>query len=317
MKNKLYVSSSPHFRGEDSTAIIMGDVLLALVPAVMAATYFFGYRVLLVVSFCIASCVVLEFLSRKAMKRDVTVGDLSAVVTGALLALSLPADINLFYAFFGCVVAIVVAKQFFGGIGQNFVNPAITARVAMVVSFPTAMATWPAAREIGRALTPLTDGITGATPLDGVVTGGEQISYLDMFLGNNVGGSMGETCAWAILIGFAYLLMRRVIKPIIPVAFVGTVALLSYVLGADPWFQVLAGGVLFVAVFMATDYATSPLTNKGKVIFGVGCGVITVLIRLYGSLPEGVSYAVLIMNVLTPYIDRKTITKTFGKKKAV
>lgn len=303
MLEKLFVSSSPHFRGKDSTTRIMADVLIALVPAIIAATVFFGPRVLLIVAFCDISCILLEYISRKVMKRNMTVGDLSAVVTGTLLALSLPVTINLLLAFFGCVVAIVVVKQFFGGIGQNFVNPAIAARVVMVVSFPTQMNQWSFVNEA-------VDAVTTATPLAPKA----DWTYLDLLIGN-VGGSIGETCKIAILIGLIYLLIRKVIKPIIPLFFVGTVAVLAFAFGEDPLFQVLSGGLLFVAVFMATDYTTSPLSNKGKVIFGIGCGVITILIRVFASLPEGVSYAILLMNIITPHIDRLTVPKTFGTLK--
>ncbi|PKM63473.1 MAG: Na+-transporting NADH:ubiquinone oxidoreductase subunit D [Firmicutes bacterium HGW-Firmicutes-21] len=311
MTEKLFVSSSPHFRGKDSTARIMSDVLIALVPVIIASTIIFGFRVLLIVSFCVSSCVFLEFICRRIMKRYMSIGDLSAPVTGALLALSLPVNISLFLAFFGCVVAIVVAKQFFGGIGQNFINPAIAGRVAMVVSFPTHMTDWSWAGETVDAVTTGTvvDAVTTATPL----AGGEW-TYLDLFLGF-VRGSIGETCAAAILIGFMYLLVRRVIKPIIPLYFVGTVAVFAFLFGENIPFHILSGGLLFVAVFMATDYSTSPLSSKGKVFFGIGCGIITVIIRVFGALPEGVSFAILLMNILTPHIDRLTVPKTFGTKR--
>jgi electron transport complex protein RnfD len=247
-----------------------------------------------------ASCVLLEYLCRKVMKRENTISDLSALVTGTLLALSLPVTINLALAFFGCVVAIVVAKQFFGGLGQNFINPAITGRVAMVVSFPTQMTDWTLSNG---AL----DAVTTATPR----APGGQAEYLDLFIGN-VNGSIGETCKIAILIGFVYLTVRRVINPIIPVLYVGTVAALAPLFGQDPLYHILSGGLLFVAVFMATDYVTSPLSMKGKAIYAVGLGVFTVLIRVYSSLPEGVSYAVMLMNILTPHIDRLTVPKPFG-----
>jgi electron transport complex protein RnfD len=302
LKEKLYVSSSPHFRGNNSTARIMGDVLIALVPAVIAGTIFFGLRVLLIVAFCNIACVLLEYISRKVMKRDNTVGDLSALVTGTLLALSLPVTINLALAFFGCVVAIVVVKQFFGGLGQNFINPAITGRVAMVVSFPTQMTDW--SFTSGGTL----DALTTATPR----APGGQWTYLDLFTGN-INGSIGETCKIAILVGFVYLTVRRVINPIIPILYVGTVAALAPLLGQDPLFHILSGGLLFVAVFMATDYVTSPLSMKGKAIYAIGLGVFTLLIRIYSNLPECVSYAVMLMNIITPHIDRLTVPKPFGK----
>lgn len=302
MNEQLYVSSSPHFRSKNSTAKIMADVLIALVPVIIASAILFGLRVLLIVAFCDISCILLEYISRKVMKRNNTINDLSALVTGTLLALSLPVTINLLLALFGCVVAIVVAKQFFGGIGNNFINPAIAGRVAMVVSFPTQMTDWSFVKEG-------VDAVTTATPL----AGGEW-SYIDLWIGN-VRGSIGETCTIAILIGFVYLLIRRVIKPIIPLFFIGTIAVLAFAFGENPLFQMLSGGALFVAVFMATDYSTSPLTNKGKVIFGIGCGAITILIRVFGSLPEGVSYAILLMNIITPHIDKLTVPKSFGTPK--
>ena len=310
LKEKLFVSSSPHFRGKDSTARIMSDVLIALVPVIIASAVIFGPRVLLIVAFCVSCCIALEYICRRIMKRHMTINDLSAAVTGTLLALSLPVTINLFLALFGCVVAIVVSKQFFGGIGQNYINPAIAGRVAMVVSFPTQMTDWSLMGEKLDAITTgTTDAVTTATPLAGGDWG-----YLDLFLGN-IRGSIGETCAAAILIGFVYLLVRRIIKPIIPICFAGTVAVLAFVFGQDPLFHLLSGGLLFVAVFMATDYSTSPLSSKGKVFFGIGCGVITVLIRVFGALPEGVSFAILLMNITTPHIDRLTVPKTFGTKR--
>ncbi len=206
----------------------------------------------------------------------------------------------------------MVVKQFFGGIGNNFVNPAIAGRVAMVVSFPTQMTDWSYVNEIIDSISSATnsvDAITTATPL----AGGEW-SYLDLFIGN-IRGSIGETCVICILIGFAYLLVRRVIKPFVPLCYIGTVAVLAFALGEDPLFHIMSGGVLFAAVFMATDYSTSPLTNKGKIIFGVGCGIITLIIRVFASLPEGVSYAILLMNIITPHIDRLTVPKSFGVSK--
>lgn len=300
LTEKLYVSSSPHFRGKNSTARIMGGVLIALIPAVIAGTILFGWQVLLIVAFCNASCVLLEYICRKVMKRENTIGDLSALVTGTLLALSLPVTINLALAFFGCVVAIVVAKQFFGGLGQNFINPAITGRVAMVMSFPSQMTDW-------SLLNGTLDAVSTATPR----APGGQWTYMDLFLGN-VNGSVGETCKIAILIGFVYLTVRRAINPVIPVLYVGTVAALSPLFGKNPLFEVLSGGLLFVAVFMATDYVTGPISIKGKVIYAVGLGVITILIRVYSNLPECVSYAVMLMNILTPHIDRLTVPKPFG-----
>lgn len=300
---RLAVSSSPHIRGDVSTARIMGDVLIALTPSVLAATWFFGLRAFLVVLFSAALCVGLEALCRLVMKRENTVFDGSAAVTGVLLALTLPADIPLHYLAVGCVVAIVVVKQMFGGLGCNFVNPALTARIVMLVSFPAAT--------VGEAKNlALPDGVTTATPLGG----GEASSLLDLFLGR-VGGAMGEGCKIAILLGLVYLLVRRVITPVIPVVMLGTVALFSLLVGENVGLQLLAGGVLFGAVFMATDYVTSPMTLAGQAVYAVGCGLFTLLIRLYANLPEGVSYAIVLMNIVTPLIDRAFCSRPYGTKK--
>lgn len=300
---RLTVSSSPHLRAATSTSRIMGDVLIALLPSVLAAAYFFGLRALVVVLFCTALCVGLEALCRMVMKRENTVFDGSAAVTGVILALTLPADIPLLYAVLGCVTAIVVVKQMFGGLGCNFVNPALTARIVMLISFP-------AATQGGAHNLALVDGVTTATPL----SGGEVSSLFDLFLGK-VGGAMGEGCKIAILLGLVYLLVRRVISPVIPFVMVGTVALFSLAVGADVGFQVLSGGLLFGAVFMATDYVTSPITLKGQAVYAAGCGLFTVLIRLYANLPEGVSYAIVLMNIMTPLIDRAFRPRAYGTVK--
>ena len=300
---RLTVSSSPHLRAEASTSRIMRDVLISLAPCVIAATLFFGLRSLLVVLFCAALCVGLEALSRLVMKRDNTVYDGSAAVTGVILALTLPADIPLQYAIVGCVTAIVVVKQMFGGLGCNFVNPALTARIVMLISFP--VETMGHARNLA-----LPDGVTGATPL----SGGEVSSLLDLFFGK-VGGAMGEGCKIAILLGLAYLLVRRVITPVIPFVMVGTVALFSLLVGENVGVQILSGGLLFGAVFMATDYVTSPITVKGQIVYAAGCGLLTVLIRLYANLPEGISYAIVLMNIVTPLIDRALRPRAYGSAK--
>lgn len=263
----------------------------------------------MLIGVCILSCVVLEYICRKVMKRKNTTGDLSAVVTGLLLALNLPPGLNPLMAVFGCIVAIVVVKQMFGGIGNNFVNPAITARIVLLVSFPVPMTTWEKPFEWLNTA----DSVTGATPL-ALVAQGESTSYLDLFLGNR-GGCIGETCVLALLLGGIYLVARRVISPIIPLSFIGTVFVLSFLLGGDPVFHIMSGGVMLGAIFMATDYTTSPMNPLGKLIFGIGCGVITVLIRLYANLPEGVSYSIILMNILTPHIENLTRPRPFGKEK--
>lgn len=310
MDVKCYVSPSPHLKSGVSTTKIMGNVLVALIPAVIASVIIFGWQSLLVIGVCVVTAVAAEYICRRVMRRNNTVTDLSAVVTGVLLALNLPVNINLFVAAFGSIVAIVVVKQMFGGIGQNFVNPALAARIVLLVSFPVQMTTWPSAFYY---LQGTADAVTSATPLannaNGISTG-----YLDLFLGTT-GGCLGETCALALLLGGIYLVVRKVIHPAIPLCFIGTVFLLSWALGQDPLFHILSGGVMLGAIFMATDYTTSPMTNAGKIIFGVGCGVITVLIRLYANLPEGVSFSIILMNILVPHIERLTMPKPFGEEK--
>ena len=300
---KLTVSSSPHLHSGASTERIMADVLIALVPSVLAAAFFFGLRAFLVVLFCVALSMGFEAICRLVMKRANTALDGSAAVTGALLALTLPADVSLFYAAVGCAFAIIVVKQMFGGLGNNFVNPALAARIMMLVSFPGAMTSSPKNFM-------LPDAVTTATPL----SGGAAASIFDLFIGRTH-GAMGEVCKIAILLGFVYLLVRRVITPVIPVLMVGTVALFSLAVGEDVGFQVLSGGLLFGAVFMATDYVTSPMTLVGQAVYAVGCGLFTVLIRLYANLPEGVSYAVVLMNIVTPLIDRAFRPTPYGRRK--
>ena len=303
---KLFVSSSPHLRSKKTTTGVMLDVIIALIPALIMAVVYFGFKALLLAFICVATCVLTEYICRKVMKRQNTITDLSAAVTGLILALNLPVDISPFIAVFGCVVAIVVVKQMFGGIGYNFVNPALAARVVLMVSFPTAMTTWANTRFMETV-----DGVTSATPL---AAGEGAYSYLDLFLGNT-GGSMGEMCTLAILIGGIYLVARRIISPIIPVVYIGTAALMSLILGLDPLYQLMSGGLVFGAVFMATDYVTSPITKWGKVIFGVGLGVLTMLIRTYSNLPEGVSFAILLMNILVPHIENLTKPRAFGESR--
>ncbi len=302
-RNMLLVSPAPHVKSPVTTQRIMLDVILAMLPATVASVLIFGLRAILVLCVCVATCVVSEFLFEKLCKRELTTGDLSAVVTGVLLGLNLPVGIPLWQAAFGGIVAIVVVKQLFGGIGKNFANPAITARVVMLLSFSGAMSDFS---------TP--DAVSGATPLTAISAGEAAPSLWDLFLGRH-GGSLGETCALALLLGFVYLLIRRVITWHTPVIFVGSVFLFSWALGEDPLVQILSGGLLLGAIFMATDYATTPPTKWGKVIFGLGCGIITVLIRVFGNYPEGVSFAILFMNILTPYITKWTQRKPFGGAK--
>ena len=308
MSKNMVVSVNPHIYAAQTTQTIMRDVLIALFPAVIASVVFFGPRALLVEAVCVAVALLSEWAFEKIAHRDVTVTDLSAAVTGLLLALNLPSGIPLWQAAFGSFVAIVVVKQFFGGIGQNFANPAITARVIMLVAFSGTMTTWlPAAF----SNVPV-DAVTAATPLAVIGGGeGELPTLLQMFLGAR-GGSMGETSCLALLLGFGYLLYRGVISWHTPVAFIGTVLVCTALLGVEPLYQVMAGGLFIGAIFMATDYTTSPPTPAGKLIFGVGCGLLTVIIRVWGNYPEGVSFSILLMNILNPYISSWTRTKPFG-----
>ena len=302
--NNMIVSVNPHIYAKDTTQTIMRDVLIALFPAVIASIVFFGVKALLVEVVCVATAMLCEWAFEKITKKPCTVMDLSAAVTGLILALNLPVDIPVWQAMFGSFVAVIVVKQFFGGIGQNFANPAITARVIMLVAFSGAMTSW--------AVPAFADATSAATPL-AVIAGGEgQLpSLLQMFLGAR-GGSMGETSCLALLIGGVYLICRKVISWHTPVAFIGTVLVCTALLGQQPLYQVMAGGLFLGAIFMATDYTTSPPTPAGKLIFGVGCGLITVLIRVWGNYPEGVSFSILLMNILNPYICDWTKTKPFG-----
>ncbi len=306
--SKLLIEPSPHIRSSMTTQKIMLHVLIALFPSVVAGTVIFGLRALLLVVLCATFSVLTEFVYNKIIKREQTVSDLSAAVTGVILGLNLPPELPVYMAFIGCVAAIVVVKQFFGGLGQNFANPAIIARIILMLSFTSYMTTWsdPFAYANG------TDATASATPL----VAEELPSYLDMFLGNR-GGCIGETCIAAILLGGIYLVSLGIINPVTPVAFIGTVALCTFISGGDVLIEIMSGGLVFGAVFMATDYATTPITTAGKLIFAVGCGLITVVIRDFGTLPEGVSYSILIMNILSPLIDRYVKPRPFGFKKEV
>ena len=310
MTEKLFVSPSPHLRCGDTTQKIMGDVLIALIPAAIASVVIFGFRALMVLAVTVISCVLSEYLSRKIMKRDNTIPDLSAVVTGVLLAFNLPVSIHPLIAAFGGVVAIVVVKQMFGVIGMNFVNPALTARIVLMSSFPTQMSTW---SEPFYYLKGSADAITTASPLNMMANGGEMPSLSALFLGFRA-GCLGETCAVALLLGGVYLALRRVIRIEIPLCFIGTVFVFSWILGQNPVEHILTGGLLLGAIFMATDYTTSPITFSGRIIFGIGCGLLTVLIRVFGSLPEGVSFSIILMNILVPHIERLTRPKPFGEE---
>lgn len=306
MENKMYVSSSPHFRSDNSTRKIMLDVIIALIPATIASVIIFGPLSLMLIGICIASCVLSEYIARKVMKRDTTIGDLSAVVTGLILALNLPVNVNPLIAIFGSIVAIVVVKQMFGGIGMNFVNPALAARIVLLVSFPNAMMSW-----VDAFYYKAPDAVTSATPL----ADPSAYSYVDLLLGTH-GGSIGETCAIALILGGVYLVIRKVISPIIPCVFVVSAGVMALLIGQDPIYQILSGGMLLGAIFMATDYTTSPITKWGKVIYAIGGGVLTILFRTYSNMPEGVSFAIILMNILVEHIETMTTPKAFGKVKA-
>ncbi len=307
---KLIVSSSPHMVTKTDTSKIMGTVLIALLPAFAVGIYQFGFRVVTLTAVFVASCVLFEYLYNKITKKPQTVGDLSAVLTGVLLAFNCPSSLPYEIAIVGSFAAIVVIKQLFGGIGQNLVNPAVTARVFMFIAFATPMTSWPTPRG-GHATGAVVDATTSATPL-GVLSHGsfadvynDGFTKMDLFLGN-VGGCIGEVSALAILIGGLFLIWKKVISPIIPVTFIATVFVLGFIWGGfdGALFHILAGGLMLGAFFCATDYVTSPTLPLGKVIFGIGCGLFTMLIRIFASYPEGVSFAILLMNILTPYIDK-------------
>ena len=305
MSNMLRLSSSPHIHSGRSTAAIMRDVVIALLPAAMAGTVIFGLRALAVIAACCIGAVGFEFLFNLLCKKEQTVSDLSALVTGLLLALNLPVHTPIWQCLLGAFFAVIIVKALFGGLGCNPVNPAITARVFMLVSF-------------GALATPAfpkgVDAVSGATPLVQIAQG-QMPALRDLFIGLR-GGAIGETCAPALILGLTYLLVRRIITWHIPVAFVGSVYLLTFFFGGmdamSALAAILSGGLLIGAFFMATDYVTSPVTAAGKLIFGLGAGVLTFLIRRYGIYPEGVSFAILLMNILTPYIETATKHKIFG-----
>ena len=320
-KIKPTVAASPHVRSNETAHGMMRDVVIALVPALIASVAIFGPRALIVTVISVISCVAFEYLSRKLMKRSNTISDLSAVVTGLLLAFNLPSQISPWMIPIGAFIAIVVVKQFFGGIGQNFVNPALMGRIILMVSFPADMSSW--VKPFNWAATQ--DGVSTATPLyilenafggeSAEFTMNDMPSFLDMFLGTR-GGCLGETCALALILGGIYLLVRKVISPAIPLSFIGTVAVFMAIAGkGDPsyvLYNLLGGGLLIGAIFMATDYATCPLTFKGKIVYGIGCGLVASVIRVFGSYAEGVSFAIILMNLLVPHIDNLTKLKPFG-----
>ncbi len=320
---KLRVSSTPHIRSNSSVDDIMLDVIIALMPAAFAGVIYFGQRALAVMILSVISCVGFEWLYQIIAHKKRSINDFSAVVTGMLLALIMPVSVPYYAVIIGAFVAIVITKQLFGGIGQNFMNPALIGRAFLMASFPVAMTIYPTGR-MG-IFEKAADVVTAATPLSAeysapLPTAMEQLLGRYM-TGMPLGGCIGETCALALLIGFAYLLVRRVISPRIPLAFIATVAFMALLFGkngvptaGDPLLAVLSGGLLLAAIFMATDYVTTPTTPLGQIIFGVGCGVITSVIRFWGGYPEGVTYAILLMNVLTPLLDKWTVPKVFGNQ---
>jgi len=309
MSKKFVVTSSPHLRSGATTSNIMRDVLLALAPALAASIYYFGVRAAMMCVMCVTACMFFEFAYRKALKMPDTTGDFSAALTGLLLAFNLPSSLPFWMALIGCFVSIVIVKQMFGGLGKNFANPAIVGRVVLLLSFTAPMTTWPVPRGM---VTAAIDAVTAPTPLASAI---EVLpTYTQLFLGQ-IGGSLGETCKLALLAGGIYLVFRKVITITIPLAYLGSVAVFAMLLGQDSLYHLLAGGAILGAIFMATDYVTSPTTERGKLIFGIGCGFITMVIRVFGSMPEGASFAILLMNVLTPFIDRLTTNKAFGGEK--
>lgn len=298
MRNNLTVSSSPHIHSGITSQSIMLDVIIALIPVSIYGVFIFGLRAAVLIAVCVATAVLSEFLWNKALKKPNSLGDLTAVLTGLLLALNLPSSLPFWMAAVGSAVAIIVVKQMFGGLGHNFANPAITARIVLMVSFPAAMT---------KFYEPFSIVVSSATPL----ANGAEYTIKELFFGMH-GGTIGETSVILLLVGGLYLIMRGVISPIIPASFIGTVFVFSFVLGANPFAAIFSGGLMLGAFFMATDYVTSPTFNWGKLIFGVGCGIITVVIRQFASLPEGVSYSILVMNLLVPHINSLTMPKPFG-----
>ena len=310
MQKNLAVSSSPHLRDHVSTRRIMQEVCLALAPAGIAGIILFGSQAAVLIAASVISAVLAEYFYQKLTHQKVTVGDWSAVVTGLLLAYNLPANAPVWLAVVGAVIAIVLVKQIFGGIGSNFMNPALAARAILFVSWATQMTTYPATRF-------MLDGVSTATPLNSLGTGSVAgVNLMDLFLGN-IPGVLGETCKLALLLGGVYLILRRIVDWKIPVTFIATV-FVCYLIkdGAEmALYQILSGGLFLGAFFMATDYATSPVTNPGRVIMGIGCGIFLFVIRAYASYPEGCSFAILLVNVATPLIDKYTMPKPFGEVK--
>lgn len=313
----LKVSGSPHVQSKDTTKSIMWSVVIALIPALLVGVYFFGLRVLAVTAVSVAACILFEWLIQKfLLKGEQTISDGSAVITGMLLAFNLPSNIPFYIVIIGALVAIGIGKMTFGGLGKNPFNPALVGRVFLFLSFPTnvAMSEWPKANPLFGG-EQIADALTGPTPLS-MIKNGESLDLINMFIGST-GGSFGEVSVIAVILGGLFMLLRKVISWHIPVAFIGSAWLFAgilYLAGitVDPTTHILAGGLMLGAIFMATDMATSPITKTGQIIFGVGCGLLTIIFRCFGPMPEGVSFAILIMNAVTPLINKMCKPKKFG-----
>ena len=323
MENKLIVSSSPHVRTNKDTSYIMKQVVIALLPATLAALFFFRLSALNVIFFCVTGSVGAEFVCQKISKQESTIGDFSAVVTGLLLAFNVPASLPWWMCLLGAAFAVIVVKMVFGGIGNNFVNPALAARAFLLASFPVAMTLW-TRTGVNWVSSGNIDAYTTATPLSFLKAGSNGVSSLadsgisisNMLIGN-IGGCIGETSAVLIILGGLYLMYKGIINYVIPTFYICTVAILMFILGGFNFtfviYELLAGGLMLGAFFMLTDYTTSPMTKKGQIIYAVLAGLITTVIRLYGGYPEGVSYSILLVNIMTPLIDKYTKTKVFGE----
>lgn len=319
---EYYVSLAPHIRSNDTVSKIMLDVIISLIPAMIGSIYFFGVHAAILLAVCVLSCVATEYLFQKATKKPIRIGDLSAVVTGILIAFNLPATMPWWMAMFGSVISILVVKECFGGIGYNFMNPALAARIIIMASWAKDMTNYvsPAQLKAGfDTVATATDAVSSATPLQMIAANNlkELPSMMDMFIGN-IGGVIGETSALLLLLGFLYLVIRKVVTVEIPVIYIVVTAICLVILGIPmdiiPY-EILGGGLMLGALYMATDYTTTPMNKKGKIIFAIGCGIITALIRVKASLPEGVSYAICLMNVATPLIDKFTKTSAYGEAK--
>ena len=315
MENNLTISYAPHIRGNSNIQKVMLDVLIALVPAFIGAIYFFGINALIITMTSAASCVLFEYIWNKLTGKENTTGDLSAIVTGVLLAFTLPSSIPLYMVVIGDAFAIIVVKCFYGGIGQNFVNPALAARAFLLACWPVEMTTYPAPSDPFGFFDKI-NAITSATPLAVLknVEGAVEAPLSNLFFGN-VAGCIGEVSCILLLLGGAYLIVKRIINPIIPLTYIVVVGLFGQLLSDYGFlYQILSGGVIIAAFFMATDYTTSPVTHMGQLIYALGAGLITGVIRIYGGYPEGVTYAILIMNIVTPLLDKYIKPKKFGSK---